>query len=133
MCVLSIKVPIRKMSGNLFNDPRTSVSLRPNSEISIYFIQQLFVFQQNFLVNVLNSIVNINHHEVKLYNIYFFIKIQLKIICKAINLIIYLCICPCIFGEKTQKNTKVKICSPDGDTDYFDIVAGVLAKRHISP
>ena len=22
MCVLSIKVPIRKMSGNLFNDPR---------------------------------------------------------------------------------------------------------------
>ena len=25
MCVLSIKVPIRKTSGNLFNDPRTSV------------------------------------------------------------------------------------------------------------
>ena len=24
------------------------------------------------------------------------------------------------------KNTKVKICSPDGDTDYFDIVADVL-------
>ena len=24
------------------------------------------------------------------------------------------------------KNTKVKVCSPDGDTDYFDIVAGVL-------
>ena len=23
------------------------------------------------------------------------------------------------------KNTKVKVCSPDGDTDYFDIVAGV--------
>ena len=23
MCVLSIKVPIRKKSGNLFNDPRT--------------------------------------------------------------------------------------------------------------
>ena len=25
MCVLSMKVPIRKRSGNLFNDPRTSV------------------------------------------------------------------------------------------------------------
>ena len=25
MCVLSIKVPIRKKSGNLFNDPRTTV------------------------------------------------------------------------------------------------------------
>ena len=25
-------------------------------------------------------------------------------------------------------NTKVKILSPDGDTDYFDIVAGVLQK-----
>ena len=23
-------------------------------------------------------------------------------------------------------NTKVKVCSPDGDTDFFDIVAGVL-------
>ena len=25
ICVLSIKVPIRKMSGNLFNDPRTRI------------------------------------------------------------------------------------------------------------
>ena len=25
-----------------------------------------------------------------------------------------------------NRNTKVKVCSPDGDTDYFDIVAGVL-------
>ena len=24
------------------------------------------------------------------------------------------------------KNIKVKVCSPDGDTDFFDIVAGVL-------
>ena len=24
------------------------------------------------------------------------------------------------------KNSKVKVCSLDGDTDYFDIVAGVL-------
>ena len=24
------------------------------------------------------------------------------------------------------RNTKVKVCSPDGDTEYFDIVAGVL-------
>ena len=24
------------------------------------------------------------------------------------------------------KNTKVKVHSPDGDTDYFDIVVGVL-------
>ena len=24
------------------------------------------------------------------------------------------------------RNTKVKVSSPDGDTDYFDIVAGVL-------
>ena len=26
------------------------------------------------------------------------------------------------------KNTKVKVRSPDGDTDYFDIVAGVLQR-----
>ena len=24
------------------------------------------------------------------------------------------------------RNAKLKICSPDGDTDYFDIVAGVI-------
>ena len=24
------------------------------------------------------------------------------------------------------RNTKIKVCSPDGDTDYFDIAAGVL-------
>ena len=26
------------------------------------------------------------------------------------------------------KNTKVKVRSPDGDTEYFDIVTGVLQK-----
>ena len=26
---------------------------------------------------------------------------------------------------KLYKNTKVKVCSPDADTDFFDIVAGV--------
>ena len=30
------------------------------------------------------------------------------------------------------KNTKVKVRSLDGDTDYFDIVAGVMQKRYIS-
>ena len=30
------------------------------------------------------------------------------------------------------KNTKVKVCSPDGDTDFFDIVAGVLQRITIA-
>ena len=30
------------------------------------------------------------------------------------------------------RNMKVKVCSPDGDTDYFDIVVGVL-QGDISP
>ena len=30
------------------------------------------------------------------------------------------------------KNTKVKVCSPDGDTDFFDIVAGVLQGATLS-
>ena len=34
---------------------------------------------------------------------------------------------------KLYKNTKVKIRSPDGDTDFFDIVAGVLQGGNISP
>ena len=31
------------------------------------------------------------------------------------------------------KNTKLKVHSLDGDTDFFDIVAGVLQERYISP
>ena len=31
------------------------------------------------------------------------------------------------------KNTKVKICSPDGDTDYFDIVTVVLQGDTLTP
>ena len=31
------------------------------------------------------------------------------------------------------KNTKAEVCSLDGDTDYFDIVAGVLQKDTLAP
>ena len=31
------------------------------------------------------------------------------------------------------RNTKVKVRSPDGDTDYFDIVAGVLQRDTLAP
>ena len=31
------------------------------------------------------------------------------------------------------RNTKVKVCSPDGDTEYFDIVAGVLQGDTVAP
>ena len=34
---------------------------------------------------------------------------------------------------RLNKNTKVKICSPDGDTDFFDIVAGVLQGDIFAP
>ena len=32
-----------------------------------------------------------------------------------------------------HRNTKVKVRSPDGDTDYFDIVAGVLQGDTLAP
>ena len=31
------------------------------------------------------------------------------------------------------KNTKVKVCSPDGDTDYFEIVTGVPQGDTLAP
>ena len=31
------------------------------------------------------------------------------------------------------KNTKVKVCSSDGDTNYFDIVIGVLKGDTLAP
>ena len=31
------------------------------------------------------------------------------------------------------KNTKVKVCSPDGETEHFDIVAGVLQGGTLAP
>ena len=32
-----------------------------------------------------------------------------------------------------NENTKVKVCSSDGDTDYFDTVAGVLQGDTLAP
>ena len=32
-----------------------------------------------------------------------------------------------------HRNTKVKVRSPDGDTDYFDIVAGLLHGNTLDP
>ena len=49
MCVLSIKVPIRKMSGNLFNDPRVwgggyiYIYIRFHELINIINTNQLFI------------------------------------------------------------------------------------------
>ena len=34
---------------------------------------------------------------------------------------------------RLYKKAKVKVCSPDGDTDYFDIVAGVLQRDTLTP
>ena len=31
------------------------------------------------------------------------------------------------------RNTKVKVCSPEGDTEYFDIVAGILQRDTLAP
>ena len=35
--------------------------------------------------------------------------------------------------NRSNKNTKVKVRSPDGDTEYFDIVAGVLQGDTLAP
>ena len=34
---------------------------------------------------------------------------------------------------RLYKNRKVKVCSPDGDTDFFDIVASVLQGDTLAP
>ena len=31
------------------------------------------------------------------------------------------------------RNMKIKVCSPDRDTDFFDIVAGVLQEDKLAP
>ncbi len=35
--------------------------------------------------------------------------------------------------HRVSRNTKVKVRSPDGDTEYFDIVAGVLQGYTLAP
>ena len=39
----------------------------------------------------------------------------------------------CILTNMGPKDTKVKVRSPDGDTEYFDIVAGVLQGDTLAP
>ena len=36
-------------------------------------------------------------------------------------------------GMMLYRNTKIKVCFPDGDTNYFDIVAGVLQGDTLAP
>ena len=43
MCVLSIKVPIRKKYGNLFNDPRIYIYIIPFL-IFLFFNQYIFIY-----------------------------------------------------------------------------------------
>ena len=37
------------------------------------------------------------------------------------------------YTKERWRNTKVKVCTPDGDTDFFDIVAGVLQGDTLAP
>ena len=41
MCVLSIKVPIRKKSGNIFNDPRRCSEEKDKMTHTAHFIDNL--------------------------------------------------------------------------------------------
>ena len=83
MCIISIKVPIRKKSGNLFNDPR----------IYIY----IYIYKRD---------------APKLKHGY---ENQNKTLCI------------CVFS------LKVKIRSLSGDSDFFDIVVGVLQGNTLAP
>ena len=48
MCVLSIKVPIRKKSGNLINDPRICIS---SLKIKLIILSLIFLSKHFFNVN----------------------------------------------------------------------------------
>ena len=37
------------------------------------------------------------------------------------------------YGMMLYKNTKIKVRSPDGDTDYIDVLAGVLQGDTLAP
>ena len=50
MCVLSIKLPIRKKSGNLFNDPRIYIY------IYIYIYIRVLVFTKSLCGYVSNQV-----------------------------------------------------------------------------
>ena len=55
MCVLSIKVSIRKKSGNIFNDPRISVSI-PLPSLAYLFFFLLFFFLFFFCSSALSHL-----------------------------------------------------------------------------
>ena len=52
-----------------------------------------------------------------------------------------MCVCVCKVGDHRTLwcvymrvyIMKVKVCSPDGDTDFFDMVAGVLQRDTLVP
>ena len=51
MCVLSIKVPIRKKSGNLLKAPRTSSAVVASSTFSCKYFSFAFIFLLSYMYN----------------------------------------------------------------------------------
>ena len=52
MCVLSIKVPIRKMSCNVFNDPRICVNMMSFAILRLKFRKDKMIFLRNYLLSL---------------------------------------------------------------------------------
>ena len=107
------------------------------SNVAFKLKQTLFSF---FLTNFptsqqVKTILTIKVHKCSAIFFFFFSIYALSIFLKMFVFSFFFSTCCVTIAVITilYKNTKVKVCSPDGDTEYFNIVAGVLQGDTLAP
>ena len=76
MCVLLIKVRIRKKSRNLFNDPRTYLEIKL-SQVSNFFLVMITSFGNNskLKIDIINQNIICTHRHIFTPYIYIYVKL----------------------------------------------------------
>ena len=93
MCVLSIKVPIRKKSENLFNDPRkigSAYLIKGTAQVFVLLIRFLLhcLFSSSFLVGLKSFFLSYFFFHLHLFNAVCFQYLQVLVIFISLSILI---------------------------------------------
>ena len=127
MCVLSIKVPIRKKSENLFNDPRSIFKIGQNTEKSLGNLMRLAIIQTAVKNHKLTLVWKLSKEYKKAYDMvpqsWIINSLKMyKISAEVIN-----------FIEKTMKTWRVELTAGRRSLAEAKIQRGIFRGDALSP
>ena len=113
MCILLIKVPIRKKSGNLFNDPRIYIYIYISHSVTCFLLSGICLYLRPSIVNQVDSLytlwVSVRFEEYFRWYASIYIPVLIKLAMKRVHMFSgenlhkilikfrYLCIHICFF------------------------------------